>query len=80
MTFKCYKNKEESKMKTKRKSKWEKKLTLTEIKHLRENSDGTLRSVKANFSGQKEMRDENPDSREPCWDCRRIAQKLNEPV
>jgi len=67
-------------MKTKRKAKWEKKLTLTEIKHLRENSDGTLQSVKANFSGQKEMRDKNPISREPCWDCRRIAQKLNEPI
>ena len=29
---------------------------------------------------QKEMRDKNPDFREPCWDCRRIAQKLNEPI
>ena len=65
-------------MRTKRKSKWEKKLTLTEIKHLREMTDGTLRSAKATFKWQKEKRDENPQSPhwEPCWDCRRIANKL----
>ena len=72
----------ENKMKTKRKSKWENKLTLTEIKHLREMTDGTLRSAKATFKWQKEKRDENPQSPhwEPCWDCRRIANKLNEPI
>ena len=68
-----------NKMKTKRKSKWEKKLTLTEIKHLREMTDGTLRSAKATFKFQKEKRDRSPRW-EPCWDCRRIAEKLNEPI
>ena len=67
-------------MKTKRKAKWEKPLTLTEIKHLREMTDGTLRSAKATFKFQKEKRDKNPNWGEPCWDCRRIAQKLNEPI
>ena len=63
-------------MKTKRKSKWENKLTLTKIKHLREMTDGTLRSAKATFKFQKEKRDKNPNWGEPCWDCRRIANKL----
>jgi hypothetical protein len=64
---------------TKRKSQWEKKLTLTEIRHLRENTDGTLRSAKANFARQREMRDRKhvPFS-EPCWECRIIASKLGE--
>ena len=66
-------------MKTKRKSKWEKKLTLTEIKHLRENTDGTLRGAKESFRFQKVKRDKNPHI-EPCWDCKFIARKLGEPV
>ena len=66
-------------MKTKRKSKWEKKLTLTEIKHLRENTDGTLRGAKESFRFQKVKRDKNPHI-EPCWDCKFIAQKLGEAV
>jgi len=66
-------------MKTKRKAKWEKKLTLTEIKHLRENTDGTLRGAKATFQFQKKLRDKYPH-REPCWDCKFIADKLGEPV
>ena len=43
-------------------------------------TDGTLRSAKATFKFQKEKRDKNPNWGEPCWDCRRIAQKLNEPI
>ena len=42
--------------KTKRKAKWEKVLTLAEIKHLRENTDGTLRDVKRIFKYQQKMR------------------------
>ena len=66
-------------MKTKRKAKWEKLLTLTEIKHLRETTDGTLRGVKAVFKYQKELRDKHLRN-EPCWDCKMIAIKLNQPV
>ena len=61
--------------KTKRKAKWEKVLTLTEIKHLRENTDGTLKSVKENFRKQQLMRERSKFS-EPCWDCRIIESKL----
>ena len=71
-------------MKTKRKSKWEKKLTLTEIKHLRENTDGTLRGAKETFQFQKKRREDwrkkHGTNIEPCWDCKFIAQKLGEPV
>jgi hypothetical protein len=67
-------------MKTKRKAKWEKKLTLEEIKHLRENTDGTLRSTKATLQFQKEKRAKNPSWSEPCWDCRIIANKLELPI
>ena len=66
-------------MKTKRKAKWEKVLTLTEIKHLRENTDGTLRGAKATFQFQKKLRDKT-GSLEPCWDCKFIADKLGEPT
>jgi len=67
--------------KTKRKAKWEKVLTLTEVKHLRENTDGTLRSVKETFRKQQEMREHSiragfPFS-EPCWDCKMIERKLS---
>lgn len=65
-------------MKTKRKAKWEKKLTLTELKHLRGNTNGTLKNVKKTFRIQKEMRAIRKC--EPCWDCRLIAIKLNEPI
>ena len=62
--------------KTKRKAKWEKVLTLTEIKHLRENTDGTLRSVKENFRKQQLMRERNGFN-EPCWNCKMIERKLS---
>tara|TARA_R110000851_G_scaffold129609_1_gene262670 strand:+ start:360 stop:602 length:243 start_codon:yes stop_codon:yes gene_type:complete len=73
--------KEDETMKqTKRKAKWEKVLTLTEIKHLRENTDGTLKSIKENFRKQQEMRKRNIREgfpfNEPCWDCRFIEAKL----
>jgi|TARA_Y100000296_G_C5074900_1_gene206806 hypothetical protein len=61
-------------MRTKRKSKWEKDLTLTEIKHLRENTDGTLMGIKATFRRQHKMR--KLAGNEPCWDCRVIERKL----
>ena len=80
LSYNNFNKKKENTMKTKRKAKWENKLTLTEVKHLREITDGTLRSVKKCFSWQKEIRDEKPNFGEPCWDCRIIAQKLNEPV
>lgn len=66
-------------MKTKRRAKWEQKLTLKEIKHLRENSDGTLKSVKKNFEGQAKIRLQSRESGlgiEPCWTCRFIEAKL----
>ena len=66
---------DETMKKTKRKAKWEKVLTLTEIKHLRENTDGTLRSVKENFRKQQLMRERNGFN-EPCWDCKMIERKL----
>lgn len=66
-------------MKTKRKAKWENKLTLAEIKHLRANTDGTLRGAKETFKHQKQLRDRT-GSLEPCWECKFIARKLNEPV
>ena len=65
-----------NKMKTKRKAKWEKAFTLTEIKHLRENTDGTLKSVKENFRKQQLMRERSEFS-EPCWDCKIIERKLS---
>ena len=61
---------------TKRKAKWEKVLTLTEIKHLRENTDGTLKSVKETFRRQQLMRERSEFS-EPCWDCKMIERKLS---
>ena len=61
--------------KTKRKAKWEKVLTLAEIKHLRENTDGTLRDVKRIFKYQQKMR--TIYGGEPCWDCRTIERKLS---
>ena len=67
-------------MKTKRKAKWEKLLTLTEIKHLREMTNGTLKGAKFNFRFQKTQRESNPRDSEPCWDCKTIARKLNQPV
>ncbi len=66
-------------MRTKRNAKWQRKLTLTEIKHLREMTNGTLRSAKAVFKYQKKLREEYPRN-EPCWDCKMIAHKLNEPI
>ena len=54
-------------------------MTLTEIKHLRENTDGTLRGAKESFKKQKELRN-RMGSLEPCWDCKFIARKLGEPV
>jgi hypothetical protein len=64
--------------KTKRKAKWEKVLTLTEIKHLREHTDGTLRDVKLVFKYQQKIR--AIYGNEPCWDCKIIERKLKEIV
>ena len=67
-------------MKTKRTAKGEKPLTLTEIKHLREMTNGTLKGAKFNFRFQKTQRESNPRDSEPCWDWKTIARKLNQPV
>jgi len=43
-------------------------------------TDGTLRGAKFNFRFQKTQRESNPRGSEPCWDCKTIARKLNQPV
>lgn len=62
-----------------RTSKWMKKLTAKELQHLAEMSASgrpTLASLKANRAHQQKMKQDAPESQEPCWDCRHIAHKL----
>jgi hypothetical protein len=56
--------------------KWQKKLTKTEMRHLKETigTRPTLEAFRNNRKGQLEFR--GAGDIEPCWDCRRIAQKL----
>lgn len=66
-------------MKTRRTAKWHKKLLLKEIRHLQEWGATTLKEAKKCFAYQKELREKYPKA-EPCWECRIIAKKLNEPI
>jgi hypothetical protein len=52
-----------------------KDLSKKEKKHLRETGVRTLRQFKAVAVEQAKWRKENPLI-EPCWECKRIAQKL----
>lgn len=61
----------------KRTAKWQKKLTVKELKHLAECSPTgkpNLESFKLNREAQKEMKAEY--GREICFECRSIAIKL----
>lgn len=48
---------------------WQKKLTKTELKHLRETGARTLKQVRENVEHQDNMAF-------PCWDCVAIGRKL----
>lgn len=74
-------NNKQPRMKTRRVSQWEKKLTLTEIKHLREEGCHTLDAFTNTARHQAHMRKKFPDpGMEPCRVCRSAAQKLGLPV
>jgi len=59
--------------------KWNDRLTKTERRHLRESGCLTLAAFVRTVEAQKATRRANNDNPalEPCWECRRIAQKLN---
>ena len=61
-----------------KKAKWQKPLTVAEIRHIREMGCRTLAAFKRTAEQQKHQRIENDfDPRiEPCWECRGIARKL----
>jgi hypothetical protein len=64
-----------------KKPKWQKPLTKTEIRHLKEMGVTTLKAARKNFAHQKKMRSSAPEPMlEPCWDCRHIAKKMGEPI
>jgi len=73
-------------MKIRRTAKWHKRITLKQLKHIKENTDGTLAGVKKVLAYQKEKRDDAirandyPGITEPCWECKEIARRLGEPV
>ena len=55
--------------------KWQNKLTKKELKHIKDTTDSnTLLSFKANREHQLRLKEK--DGREPCWECRFIAEKL----
>ncbi len=56
-------------MKTVKRLKWEKKLTVKELKHVREWGGKTLAGFKAN-------RKEQAKNNIQCFECRQIARKL----
>ena len=64
------------------KPKWQKPLNKTEIKHLRDMGVTTLAQAKRNAEFQAGLRERNRDEPmgEPCWDCRRINQKIGLPI
>ena len=74
-------------MRTKRTAKWQKKITMGELKHLRANMHSvTLRGFTEMAAKQKIIRDKGtaagypPCIAEPCWECKSIARKLGLPV
>jgi hypothetical protein len=67
-------NKTEGRMKIK-KAKWQRKLTVKQIKHIKETTDsGTLSQLKFNLAHHAKARAEG--KREPCWECKEIARTL----
>ena len=63
------------------------KLTEEEVKHCKENGIVDNASAERTFSRQKKWRDEAQKkarpgefSVEPCWACKRIAEKMGFPV
>ena len=62
-------------MKTIKRLKWEKKLTAAEVRHVREECGGSLRSFKDQAAFLAKKRKEFPEI-EPCWTCKFIARKL----
>ena len=61
--------------------KWQNKLTKTELKHLKEMGVTTLLGAKRNAEHQQKLRNETPETfLEPCWECRRINNKLDLPI
>lgn len=61
-----------------RKPKWQNCLTVKEITHIKETTKGTLKSLKRNFKFQNEIRKENPENPDPCFECKHIEKKLKE--
>ena len=66
----------------KKRTKWQKKLTVKEIKHVNEWCGGTLRGLNNARIMQeadriRESRDAGHDVGERCWECRAIAKKLD---
>lgn len=59
--------------------KWEQKLTAKQREHLKEMGIYRLYEMKRVAAGQKVWRDE-PDSIEPCWECKQISRELGLPV
>jgi hypothetical protein len=56
--------------------KWQEKLTKAELKHLRESGPVTLRALRVNRAYQKMMKEQSGGHVEPCYECKKIAQKL----
>lgn len=57
--------------------KWKQKLNSVELLHLKGSAYVTLSEIKELLANMKEQRDAGD---EPCWTCRSIAEKLNEPI
>ena len=61
--------------------KWQNKITKSELKHLREMGVTTLKGAKRNAEHQARLRRSAPCTLdEPCWECRRINDKLGLPI
>jgi hypothetical protein len=63
--------------------KWQKKLAVEDILHLKNWAGITSKeSAEKTFAAQKKMREKNNYNPilEPCWECRKIAEKLGYPV
>ena len=57
--------------------KWQDKLNKTELRHLRVMGVTTLKGAKRNAAHQARLRKFDPaPSSEPCWECRKINEKL----
>ena len=68
-------------MKTIKRLKWEKKLTVKELQHVREWGGKSLRGFIENRAVQAKLKAEDEirfpgGNNEPCWECKIIARKL----